>query len=89
MDGHGGEAVLLNRERVGATSSVAYGHSVGKIMAFAYVKPEAATPGTALDVVIMGEPRAARVLAEPAYDPESLLPRTDALTDKSSVEAAE
>ena len=29
-------------------------------------------------VVIMGEPRRARGLAEPAYDPQSLLPRTDA-----------
>ncbi|MEM8878065.1 MAG: FAD-dependent oxidoreductase [Pseudomonadota bacterium] len=89
MDGHGGEAVLLNGERVGATSSVAYGHSVGKIMAFAYVKPEAAKPGTELDVVIMGERRPARVLAEPAYDPESLLPRADAAASDASVEAAE
>ena len=93
MDGHGGEAVMLKGRRVGATSSVAYGHSVGKIMAFAYVSPEAAAPGTELEVIIMGEPRAARVLAEPAYDPESLLPRADAVVAAAaagpSVEAAE
>ncbi|MEM6305700.1 MAG: glycine cleavage T C-terminal barrel domain-containing protein, partial [Pseudomonadota bacterium] len=77
-DGHGGEAVILEGTVVGSTASVAYGHSVGKILAFAYVKPHAATPGTALEVVIAGQPRAARVLAEPAYDPTSLLPRTDA-----------
>ena len=71
-------AVLLNGKVVGSTASVAYGHTVGKILAFAYVKPEAAEAGTALEVVIAGEPRAARVLAEPAYDPQSLLPRTDA-----------
>lgn len=76
-DGHGGEAVLMNGKVVGATSSVAYGHSVGKILAFAYVKPEAATAGQDLDVVIMNAPRRARVLGEPAYDPQSLLPRTD------------
>ena len=70
---------------VGTTSSIAYGHSVGKILAFAYVKPEAAEPGTALEVVIMGEPRAAKVLADPAYDPENLLPRTN----MSAAEAAE
>ena len=80
-DGHGGEAVRLNGKVVGSTASVAYGHTVGKILAFAYVKPEAAVPGTALEVVIMGAPRAARVLGEPAYDPQSLLPRTDAVTE--------
>ncbi|MDC1233381.1 FAD-dependent oxidoreductase [Planktomarina temperata] len=77
-DGHGGEAVLHNGRGVGSTASVAYGPTVGKILAFAYVKPEAAQPGTALEVIIHGSPRAARVLAEPAYDPNSLKPREDA-----------
>ena len=77
-DGHGGEAVLHNGRVVGSTASVAYGPTVGKILAFAYVKPEAAEPGTALEVIIHGSPRAARVLAEPAYDPNSLKPREDA-----------
>ncbi|WP_171133655.1 FAD-dependent oxidoreductase [Ruegeria sp. HKCCA5014] len=77
IDGHGGEAVMLDGRVVGSTASVAYGHTVGKILAFAYVKPEAASPGTELSVVIHGMPRAARVLGEPAYDPGSLLPRTD------------
>ncbi len=77
-DGHGGEAVLMDGKVVGTTSSVAYGHTVGSILAFAYVKPEAAEPGTDLEVVIMGKERKARILGEPAYDPESLLPRTDA-----------
>ncbi|MEX0329192.1 MAG: FAD-dependent oxidoreductase [Ruegeria sp.] len=78
IDGHGGEAVLLDGHVVGSTASVAYGHSVGKILAFAYIKPEAAAAGTQLEVIIHGTPRAARVLSEPAYDPQSLLPRTDA-----------
>jgi dimethylglycine dehydrogenase len=77
VDGHGGEAVLLDGQVVGSTASVAYGHTVGKILAFAYVKPHAATPGTRLQVAIHGSPRAARVLHEPAYDPQSLLPRAD------------
>ncbi|MGZ2256499.1 FAD-dependent oxidoreductase [Roseobacter sp. A03A-229] len=77
-DGHGGEAVTMQGRVVGATASVAYGPTVGKILAFAYVAPEAATPGTALEVVIHGAPRAARVLGAPAYDPDSLLPRADA-----------
>lgn len=77
-DGSGGEAVMLNGQLVGSTASVAFGPTVGKILAFAYVKPEAAKPGTALEVVIQGAPRAARVLGEPAYDPQSLKPRMDA-----------
>ncbi|WP_170412537.1 FAD-dependent oxidoreductase [Ruegeria arenilitoris] len=81
IDGHGGEAVTLDSRVVGSTASVAYGHTVSKILAFAYIKPEAATPGTALQVVIHGKPRVARVLGEPAYDPDSLLPRTDAMLE--------
>ena len=81
VDGHGGEAVLLAGTVVGATASVAYGHTVGKVLAFAYVNPHAAVPGTALQVVVHGTPRAARVLGEPAYDPQRLLPRTDVVPE--------
>ncbi|NVK15263.1 MAG: FAD-dependent oxidoreductase, partial [Rhodobacteraceae bacterium] len=77
-DGHGGEAVLLNGRVVGSTASVAYGHSVGKILAFAYVKPHANVPGTEVEVIIAGKPRKGRILGAPAYDSDSLLPRTDA-----------
>ena len=73
--GHGGEAVYLNGEVVGSTASVAYGPSVDKILAFAYVKPEAAADGTELEVVVHGEKRSAKILGAPAYDPQSELPR--------------
>ena len=76
-DGHGGEAVMLDGKVVGSTASVAYGPTVGKILAFAYIKPEAAKPGTELEVVIHGTPRPARVLGAPAYDPDSLKPRSN------------
>jgi len=81
IDGHGGEAVLQEGQVVGSTASVVYGHTVGKILAFAYLKPHAARPGTTLEVIIHGKPRAARVLGEPAYDPQSLLPRADAVQE--------
>ena len=81
IDGHGGEAVMLDGKVVGSTASVAYGHTVGKILAFAYIKPNAAAPGTALEVIIHGKPRAARVLDYPAYDPQSLSPRADAVQE--------
>ena len=62
---------------VGSTASIAFGPTVGKTLAFAYIKPEAAKPGTELEVVIHGVARNARVLGEPAYDPQSLKPRID------------
>jgi len=75
----------MNGERVCATSSVAYGHSVGKILAFAYVKPQAAYPATKLEVIIMGRTRQAIVLREAAYDPQNLLPRTEAATQSDVI----
>jgi dimethylglycine dehydrogenase len=84
-DGHGGEAVLMDGIVVGSTASVVYGPTVGKILAFAYVKPVAATPGQALEVMIAGQPRTAQVLDEPAYDPQSLLPRTDAPATEKAI----
>jgi dimethylglycine dehydrogenase len=77
-DGHGGEAVLLGDAVVGSTASVVFGPTVGKILAFAYIKPIAADPGTELSVIIHGVPRAAKVLGDAAYDPDSLKPRMDA-----------
>ncbi len=77
-DGHGGEAVMMDGKVVGSTSSVAYGHSVETTLAFAYLDPEAAAPNTELRVLVQGKPRCARVLVEPAYDPQSLRPRADA-----------
>ena len=76
-DGHGGEAVLADGQVIGSTASVAYAHTIGKILAFCYIKPEANVPGRDIEVVIAGENRPGRVLDAPAYDPNSALPRTD------------
>jgi dimethylglycine dehydrogenase len=76
-DGHGGEAIKVDGKVVGATASVAYGHTVGKIMAFAYVKPHVNVPGQEIEVIVAGKPRKGRILGEAAYDPMSRLPRTD------------
>ena len=62
---------------VGSTASVAFGHTIDRILAFAYIKPEAAKAGQALQVVIAGEPRNAVVHEQALYDPENLLPRSD------------
>ncbi len=81
VDGHGGEAVLVDGEVVGSTASVAFGHTIGKVLAFAYIRQSAYEPGKEVEVVIAGEPRQARILADAAYDPESLKPRVDAAQD--------
>jgi len=50
---------------------------VGKVLTFAYVKPEAAAPGTELAIIIRGKPRQARILDKPVYEPGSLRPRIE------------
>ena len=77
FDGHGGEAVMVDGKVVGSTSSMAYGHSVGKVVGFAYMKPEAAEPGTEIEVMIMDSPRKGVVMGDAIYDPENLNPRVD------------
>jgi dimethylglycine dehydrogenase len=74
-DATGGEAVLHDGRCIGSVSSGAYGPTVGQSLAFAYVPPDLAAPGTALDVLILGERRPARVLDAPAHDPNSERPR--------------
>ncbi|NNE73067.1 MAG: FAD-dependent oxidoreductase [Acidimicrobiales bacterium] len=68
-DCHGGEGVFRDGRAVGLVTSGGYGYTVGKSLAFAYVDPKSAEPGTELDVLVLGERRTATVLAEPAYDP--------------------
>jgi dimethylglycine dehydrogenase len=76
-DGHGGEPIMVDGKVMGSTASVAYGHTVGKILAFAYVRPEVNVAGKEVSVLISGEPRSARILGDAAYDSASALPRTD------------
>jgi len=77
-DGHGGEPVLIDGTVLGSTASVVYGHTVGKILAFAYIRPQANIPGQEVDLVIAGAPRKGRILGAAAYDPQSQRPRMDA-----------
>jgi dimethylglycine dehydrogenase len=65
----GNEPVYAGDELVGLTTSGAYGHAVGQSLAFAYVPPDKIGPGTEFDVLVFGERRKARVLADAAWDP--------------------
>jgi len=71
-DVRGGEPVYLDEQCVGVTTSGAYGHHVGKSLAFAYVGADQTGPGTRLAVDLLGERCSATVLSEPVYDPENL-----------------
>jgi dimethylglycine dehydrogenase len=67
----GNEPLYLGEKMVGRVTAGAFGHSVGKSLALAYVKPEAAEAGTELKVDILGELFPARVIEESPYDPEN------------------
>ena len=72
-DASGAEPVFLpDGAPAGQVSSGAYGYHVGKSLALAYLKTDVAGPGDAVEVAILGEPHAARVLKEPPFDPEGL-----------------
>ena len=64
------EAVLKDGNAIGYITSGGYAHHMGKSMAMAYVETEYATPGTVLDVEILGEFYPIKILGEPLYDPE-------------------
>ena len=75
VDCSGSETVFDNGRSIGHVSSGAFGHTVGESLAFAYIDPVCAVPGTSLDVMVLGVRRPARVLSEPLYDPGSERPR--------------
>ncbi len=71
-DCRGNEPVWHGDRMIGLTTSGAWGHTVGKSLAFAYVAPEFEAPGSTFDVQILGERRPATVLADAAHDPANL-----------------
>lgn len=70
-DAIGGEAVFRDGKLVGSISSAALGATTRKCLAFAFLTPEAAKPGTELQVSIFGSLRSATVLGQPVFDPDN------------------
>jgi glycine cleavage system aminomethyltransferase T len=71
------EAVVMGREPVfadgipaGYVTSAAYGFSVGRSIAYAWLPAGAATPGRQVEIEYFGERLRAVVAAEPLFDPE-------------------
>ena len=54
---------------MGITTGGAWGHTVGKSLAFAYVDPAFEAPGSTFEITLFGERHKATVLDEPAHDP--------------------
>ena len=70
-DVHGSDGVYRDGRCIGMITTGAHGHHVDQGLAFAYLRPEHAEPGTELEVRVVGEFRPARVLGQPIYDPAS------------------
>ena len=70
-DPWGNEPLYLEGQMVGRATSGVYGHTVGRSLALAYVRPEAAGLGTELAIDILGSHRPARVIPESPHDPEN------------------
>lgn len=65
----GKEPVFLDGRPAGYVTSAAFGHTIGKPIAYAWL-PAGLTPGTPVAVEYFGEPLAATVATEPLVDPE-------------------
>ncbi len=66
----GGEKLLRDGAEVGVVNSPVWSHRMGKSLALAHVTPDAAEPGTALQVEGDGVSCAATVGTLPFYDPD-------------------
>ena len=74
----GSESVWAEGRCVGTVASGGFGYGIGAYLAWAYLRPAYAAPGTALEVMVLGEPRRATVLDGPVWDAKNARPRADA-----------
>ncbi|MEU1620153.1 FAD-dependent oxidoreductase [Streptomyces sp. NPDC005722] len=65
----GKEPVYDGDRPVGYVTSAAYGYTIGKGIAYAWLPAELSVPGRALDIAYFDRRVAARVAAEPLFDP--------------------
>ncbi|HEU4599035.1 MAG TPA: aminomethyltransferase family protein, partial [Solirubrobacterales bacterium] len=66
----GNEPVRIGGEVVGRVTTGGYGYTVGRSIAYAYLPPERAEPGTAIEVDIFGRWVEGEVAREPLFDPK-------------------
>jgi dimethylglycine dehydrogenase len=68
-DATGYEPIHYAGRRIGYVTSGAYGHHVRQSLALAYVDTAMHDTQQTLSVTIIGQPRSARILPAPPYDP--------------------
>jgi dimethylglycine dehydrogenase len=68
-DASGYEPIMRDGEMVGYVTSGGYGHRTGQSIALGFVDRAAVLPGDHFTIPILGEPRPARLVLEPPYDP--------------------
>jgi glycine cleavage system aminomethyltransferase T len=68
---YGGEAVRVGGRTAGRARSCAYGFTVRRNIAYAYLPADLAE-GAQVEVEVLGEPVAAEVAADVLYDPDHL-----------------
>ncbi len=70
VDPMGNEPVIANGEVVGRLTSGGFGFHVGHAIGLGYIKREVADSANQVEIEILGERRAARILKDAPYDPE-------------------
>jgi glycine cleavage system aminomethyltransferase T/glycine/D-amino acid oxidase-like deaminating enzyme len=66
----GNEPVRIGGEIAGRVTTGGYGYTVERSLAYAYVPPDAAAPGTAVEVDVFGTWIAGEIVSEPVFDPD-------------------
>ena len=64
-----GEAVFQGDRLAGSVTSAAYGHSIGRSLAIAFLDDDARQPGTRLQISLLGQSVTAKVLPDAPWDP--------------------
>jgi dimethylglycine dehydrogenase len=64
------DGIWIDDRKVGFVTSGAYGHHVDMSLALAYLDRDVVDAAPEVTVFVVGEPRTARILPEPPYDPK-------------------
>jgi 4-methylaminobutanoate oxidase (formaldehyde-forming) len=67
----GNEPVVVHGETVGRVTTGGVGYTIGKSVAFAYVPPEQAEPGTKVTILVFGTWVEGVITPEPLFDPKA------------------
>ena len=81
------DALMPGERQIGRVTSSAMGHSVGRMLAMAYVDTAHSWPGNNLIVEINGRPIPARVSPTPFFDPENARTRSEPQEDERRSES--